>query len=179
MQRRHDLASVRIASNYFKQFKLFWNCSKIAFKYYVSPASGSECACVLTSATVLQRLSHLPKFNTQAWLDNLVMQGIAKLSCWMHGHPSRIMERLRHRGSVAWAAIPAGGILAPRRPRDHAGAAVVCAYRACLLSSSQNSTRSRRQPRPRPVWLSVRIDDDLLQLAWACPSMMCLCICLC
>jgi hypothetical protein len=47
------------------------------------------------------------------------------------------------------------------------------------LGSSQNSTRSRRQPRPRPVWLSVRIDDDLLQLAWACPSMMCLCICLC
>jgi hypothetical protein len=27
-------------------------------------------------ATVL-RLSHLPKFNTQAWRDNLVMQGIA------------------------------------------------------------------------------------------------------
>ncbi len=37
------LASVKIASNYFEQFKLFWHCSKIAFKYYVSPASGSEC----------------------------------------------------------------------------------------------------------------------------------------
>jgi hypothetical protein len=54
---------------------------KLPLSTMFHPLPVQNAAGVLTSATVLQRLSHLPKFNTQAWLDNLVMQGIAKLSC--------------------------------------------------------------------------------------------------
>ncbi len=50
----------------------------------------------------------------------------------------------------------------PFCPRDHAGAAVVCAYRACLLSSSQNSTARDAHFRWSLIWQAGRVSASVV-----------------
>ncbi len=110
------------------------------------------------------------------------------LNAALHGHPSRPLaqwpwkdcdiEALQHvwheprfQRVAFWHRAALAIMLA-----QPSSAPIECVFSALLKTVH---VRSRRQPRPRPVWFSVSIDDDLLQLASACPSMMCLCISVC
>ena len=62
-------------------------------------------------------MNHVPKLNTQVWVDNLVRES-----------PSYLGLHMQNAWPAPLARIPTGGVLAPRRTVHYACTTLVCAH---------------------------------------------------